>query len=632
MMSAHDGAFRLRGGMGAFHAVLIAALLAVCCPGRALADDDKSYRHPVIDISIRLLPDGSAEVEEIRSFRFHGSFSHAFIERETEGDYGSYGIDFTGVEDADSGERLPMVKSRTAGAERIRWEYSARDETRRFRIRYRIFGAVQRYGDVAQFYWKVIEDRHASIDRVRIAIHAPSPSPDLFKVFVHSPARPGTLDFLDDFSVARIEQTGIGRRGHVEVRVLLDPAIFFDSPLLEGHSLEDLLADETRIVDAQRRRLRAQLAGLFVGAATLIAFMILYVVFFARFGREPAVPYARVYEREPPRDIPAVYVPTILTQGGVQTSEFHKSFTAAVLECARLGYLVIEETREKKFIFSHDGLRYVATEKGRALLHGGAVEPERGERALVPFEEDVLRIVILEAGDGAAATNDDIRKWAKKTRGGKTAFLSFLEPRAKELRRHFERRHFQLDDRRSARMRGWFVAIALAFAAIDISLFFAVMRHPALIAIGIAIGILGPLLSIPLARWTPEGALEEKRWKAFRRFMGDFSAMKEAGADMLPLWERYLVYATALGVADKLLDNLRDLATEMRAPIQPAVWFHPATASGAPGAQFASFEGIATTFASLQSLSSALSTSTSTGGGFSGGGGGGGGGGCSGAG
>ncbi|MCK4350787.1 MAG: hypothetical protein KAX13_08005, partial [Candidatus Krumholzibacteria bacterium] len=48
--------------------------------------DAKSYYHPLIEQTYRFYPDGSAEVEEIRSFQFDGSFSWAFLLCETRGD------------------------------------------------------------------------------------------------------------------------------------------------------------------------------------------------------------------------------------------------------------------------------------------------------------------------------------------------------------------------------------------------------------------------------------------------------------------------------------------------------------------------------------------------------------------
>ena len=88
-------------------------------------------------------------------------------------------------------------------------------------------------------------------------------------------------------------------------------------------------------------------------------------------------------------------------------------------------------------------------------------------------------------------------------------------------------------------------------------------------------------------------------------------------------------------MAEKLLSNLKLVARESNMVVPVVVWYHPLSTFGSGTAHdlgFASLESLSASFSNIQSLSSALSTSTGSGGGFSGGGGGGGGGGCSGAG
>ena len=325
-------------------------------------------------------------------------------------------------------------------------------------------------------------------------------------------------------------------------------------------------------------------------------------------------------------------MPAILTQGSVHDAEMAKAFAATIIECARLGYLEIHEGEEKGLIFKTREFIYKLTPKGEKLLAHGSVELDRNERALEPYEVDVLRTVIEEAGDGSKATGDDIEKWGKKTKGGKTNFLRFVKPFGKILRAWFERTHFELDDARSKNAQIWFIVASVLLAAIFMMSFFLGPRNLANIIAGAVVLALLPF-SISLARWTPEAALEEKRWKAYRKFISDFSAMKDAGPGLLEIWERHLVYATALGVADKLLGNLDLVAKEYNAAVPAVVWYHAYGAgSGRGPGGAASLQSLGASFANLANLSSALSSSTSSGGGFSGGGGGGGGGGASGAG
>jgi uncharacterized membrane protein len=217
-------------------------------------------------------------------------------------------------------------------------------------------------------------------------------------------------------------------------------------------------------------------------------------------------------------------------------------------------------------------------------------------------------------------------------KGGKSNFLRFIEPFGKRLRSWFEQTHFELDDPRSKKAQILFIVASVLLAAAFILVFFFVTWNLVNIIAG-ALVLASLPFAMSLARWTPEAALEEKKWKAYKRFITDFSAMKDAGPNLIQIWEQHLVYATALGVADKLISNLDLVAKEFNSSSPAAAWFHAyAAGSGRGPGGTASLQSLGASFANLANLSSALSSSTSTGGGFSGGGGGGGGGGASGAG
>jgi hypothetical protein len=54
-------------------------------------------------------------------------------------------------------------------------------------------------------------------------------------------------------------------------------------------------------------------------------------------------------------------------------------------------------------------------------------------------------------------------------------------------------------------------------------------------------------------RLTAAGALEAKRWAAFRRYLTDFPRLEDDPAGSVELWERHLVYAIAFGQASRVL-------------------------------------------------------------------------------
>jgi uncharacterized membrane protein len=634
--------FPARGSVPLFLTFVITLILTTF----GSSASEKTFYHPEIEIVYTLLPDGSADVEEIRSFDFKGSFSWAELEKKTDGNYGRYGVEFLGVWDDITGAKLASALSTTGTSEKIKWYYSASDEIKKFRIRYRITGAVQRYGDAAQFYWKALGDRHMYTGKVNITVIPPQKSPGLFKVFVHSSARPGNLLIPDTGEKAEISQMNIPANTFLEIRALLDPDIFPDAPMRRGQTHASLLEDEKRIteewrqaeqrrIDRAAKRINQVKNGIIVSGIFAVCFIGIYIWVFIKYGSEPKIDYDNKYEREPPHRLPPCVLPAILSQSRAAVEKMSMGFAATLLEAARLGYLEIGEEEKKLLLFKNSYLVYTLTEKGTRLLENGLLELPEGERSLIPFEKEVLDTVFNSAGDGRTVTSREIEKWASKKAGTKTKYYEFIKTRAKSLRDDFERDHFKIDDDRSEKAKNRWIWFSLASGIIFIAAFVLGNRNPVFMIFGPFVFLVGSLISIPLARRSVEAAVEYNKWEAFKRFMTDFSAMKDAGPSLLPMWEEYLVYAAALGVADKLLSNLKLVASEYNTAVPAAVWFHPGSAESLGTGQLdsmAAFESLSSSISNMQNLSSALSSSSSGGGGFSGGGGGGGGGGGCGAG
>jgi len=53
-------------------------------------------------------------------------------------------------------------------------------------------------------------------------------------------------------------------------------------------------------------------------------------------------------------------------------------------------------------------------------------------------------------------------------------------------------------------------------------------------------------------QWTTHGEEFDAKWHNFKKYIQDFSLIKEYPPESVKVWNKYLVYATALGVADKV--------------------------------------------------------------------------------
>jgi uncharacterized membrane protein len=107
-------------------------------------------------------------------------------------------------------------------------------------------------------------------------------------------------------------------------------------------------------------------------------------------------------------------------------------------------------------------------------------------------------------------------------------------------------------------------------------------------------------------RWKADYYKEKLEWEAFKNFLSDFAKIKEYSPEDISIWKEWLIYGTALGVGDKVVEAMKSLNIYI------------------PEAHIAST--ISTIYSSMSSsVSSACSSTTSSGssgGGFGGGGGG----------
>ncbi len=65
--------------------------------------------------------------------------------------------------------------------------------------------------------------------------------------------------------------------------------------------------------------------------------------------------------------------------------------------------------------------------------------------------------------------------------------------------------------------------------------------------------------TVLLQRYTKDNYVEYKHWQAFKRYLANSHSLRNIGKEAVVLWEQYLVYASALGVAKQVLKEFRRL-------------------------------------------------------------------------
>ena len=416
----------------------------------------------------------------------------------------------------------------------------------------------------------------------------------------------------------------------VELRTMLPRSAFTSTTgmrVVSGNGRAKIIAAETadaasfekdhaRIENAKAHPWRYALYLLLLG--TIPAFLIVGVVFWF-YGRERRTGYDREYEQEPPTETEAALVPTLLRQGG-EAGSFE--FTATLFDLIRRGvFTSTPVTTERK---TWGGLR---SENVSDLELGEGKEDEK----LTPWENAVARVVKGVIADGPERLSN---------------FRERIEDDRTAMSKHFT--SFKANVGTEVGNRKWFISRGAVPLALALVLFVAVAallifvaadgwrsvypRWNDVVLVGLAVAALinaaivgGALTQRKLwRRRSQNGEVEAERWEAFRRYLTDFPRLQEAPPATLALWERFLVYGIAFGIAERVLQAAHMAMPEELAQASSIYWISNGGGLGS-GASSMGIGDLASGFGSA--LAPPSSGSGGGGGGFSGGGGGGGGGG-----
>jgi uncharacterized membrane protein len=582
----------------------------------------KSYHLDRIAVAAEVRQDGSMRIQETREVVFRGTF-HAFdraIPLPPGTQMRSLAVSEGGVpyrEDPSEAPGTYHVGMR--GHEvLVSWGYSATDETKTFVLDYTISGAVGKHSDVAELYWQFIEPKHdweSRTSSVTVTLPGAVPLTDI-KAWAHGPLW-GDIAITD----GRVTFTcdPLPANEMLEGRILFPTEVIASSPRQDAATiLPVVLAEEDRWVrEANRQRVKAKsrllmiwtLPALMVSAAVATWFFL-----YLRYGREYEEANPIQYLREAPNDWTPNQVAFVWRWGEVSANDM----TATLMDLVRRGALKLIVTTETRPRLG--GLLGETTEQEYVIER---VRDYDGD--LSDSERYLISQILFHDIQGDMVSLDTFQQ---KARGAPSASRRRFKTWQKLAKR--EAKRMKVVDSASKKAMG--VSFTIAFLLFVGSIVLgAILQSPTFFASGVVGFALIPA-SFAIQRRTREAAEALHRWQAFRRYLTDFSQLREYPPPAVTLWEDYLVYAITLGVADRVIEQFKELYPQVAATTTAATFPHWVTSGGTPLSGMDSIGSVLSSFSTtLATATSSFSSSSGSGGGFSGGGGGGGGGGSSGA-
>jgi len=621
-----------------FGGVLALAVGLVVAAGPSAFAQEKTFTFPSVVIDATVLPDGSLDLVEHRTFLFSGG---AFS-------VGTYGIDWPhalvesfAVQQANA----PLnVRDVTSGPEfQAEWDFPEFETGRQtFVITYRLRCAVQVYSNFAHLYQQFVGTSDAGTDSVRVTVHLPGvatghherpsegcppppaeppasvPSRPLERSEVHAKAfGPATGEFaIPDPQTVVFVAHDVPADGFVEGTILF-PTGAVPLAFQSDETIDPAKIGKQEFPGGRPSWFSDPHNRFMIAVWMLLALPLFWIAVAvgARLKDRLGIPDD---VSQPPE--PADPVDIAVLWGTVRGQTFSTTaYGTEMLHLARTGVIDLQPvgTVSNPTDFRLQLVGEPQSDVDRdfvEFLFGGGAHPN------VPGRPDTKESTGAElSGDGRVSlkslrtkgSNTRFKKWSNDITARSKSRIGSVPKGQKRLARRVIM---------WSALLGVLGGSALAISGGDAAAIPQVLFWEALL-VGVPIG-----LSVP-PKLSPELRERMLPWRAFRNYLKEFSSLPDAPALAVIIWEQYLEYATALGVAKEVAKQVGSLVPAERLP---APW------PGAPSnfTSLALLNALHTSTAippssavhSGSSSSSGISSFSSFGGSFSGGGGFGGGG------
>lgn len=584
------------------------------------ADDSGSLYLNKLDFEVYINEDGSMDVTETWNINIRNTNTLYKTFKTDKDKYTS--IENVTVKDVTTGRTLTMINEEmyhvtkdcyyglvnSKGDFEIAWGVGldSGHDVRTYEISYTVKDAIGKYNDYAELYCQFIgEDFEVDAEKITGTITLPSmaASTDDIKVWGHTEQLNGEIYVTDKDKIKfQIENFNAGR--YVEVRTLLPTDMIESSGRTYNENRYDyVIAEESEWAkQANLRReweeIKDDVISVFV-IFIIIALCIIFIEKAVKYGKKLSEtsklkPEQEMeYYRELPENNTTPGEATYILEEPYNrfSAYFGKIFSATLLDLKLKKYLDLRVEKDDK-------------KKDKIYI-------KKLKEADTNLKSDER--IILEFISKACKSKEEIeiKELEKYITSHSASVEKLINQSEKNIESQLEKED-KIKRKEKEEYSNYSGSSGVYYVFAIITLFWAFPLAIVLLINGILCSRIKKRINV----LTQKGVDEKEKWKGLKKYMEDFSLLNEKEVPAIEVWEHYLVYATAFGIADKVLKQLKTIYPNIDEldTINTSTYMY-----------FMYHSNFSSSFTSSinSSISSAHSSATGGGGGFSGGGGGG---------
>ena len=448
--------------------------------------------------------------------------------------------DFTLVSFANIGDSQKYTVDNTYNGVSIRMYYPINNEKIAFKVSYTLEDAIILHNGFVEFYWNFFSgELQDEINDLNVRVVLPGvDNSEYFRFWTHGPLSGEVHDYnsnTNNIVIASIDK--LEAYGILDMRVTFDDSLV-NTNLISKHSaetLDDIVAEETEIAsetNALRREVQTKWnIALFGTIAFYILLVLGFVYVYLKYDKELKSDFNHKYNRDFIDDYNVEVVDYLMNHNVTENA-----LSASVMNLIYKKNIKAEAIPDKKD-------SYTFTLLNRDNLNDT-------ENSLVDF-------LFTTVGNDNTFTTMALKKYASNATTCRDFMSSYTNWKNKVIIDGKNQNFFE-----KKRNYVWIPFVLLIYSIIlltfissnNIEMFFGILT--------IFFAIIFMIYAIACTKKTKKGIEHYAKWKAFKNFLNDFGNFSIKELPEIALWERYLVYATVFGLADKVEKAMNVKITE----------------------------------------------------------------------
>lgn len=401
--------------------------------------------------------------------------------------------------------------------------------TTAFYIEYIIEDVAVLHNDVAELYYNFIGEQFDDyISSVKIRVKIPEKTNGDVRVWAHGPLN-GEIDIYKDGeynygAIASIKE--LNSNTPVDIRMVYPKEYLTTNKTSNVNALDYILEVETeRANEANNKRAYYKAITGFVTVLSILyilGLIILTIKAYKKHDKEYTSKFKNEYNREIIEDYDVPIVEYIMDKNITSNA-----FSAQVMNLIYKRKISVEKDGKKKnnYIFKRIN-----------------------EENINPNESKIMKLLFDEIGKNNTVTSKEITKYSKITSSsGNNEFLNNFNLWKNSIIADAKKEAFYEKNSKKT-LYILYGILGFIVAYLDIIVLESAI---AFFVVGI-VSLVYLIYIVTIRKRTVKGNEHYVRWKAFKNFLLDFGRFEEKDLPEIILWEKYLVYATVLGVADKV--------------------------------------------------------------------------------